>query len=572
MNKSASLISLILTTSFLVSAPLSAQTQHQPSEKPSEAQRPNFSPVMPVKIKPRQGGADSISKAAADIDQGGALNPDTIGLYSTISDGSLGGTLWQDYPAADIDKDLSAIPDDMKSETMRGLLRRALLTTPDEKDEKDTGEAFSARLEKLVALGAYEETFRLYNKLEGNIPSAKAALAGTRSAFAIGRTGLSCLEEKALDPAFKEKEGNSFWVDLNAFCNILLKIDQNDGEATDSFAVASKSYLASKNIKTPSALSELNGKSVVEVLALKQAGLLPDALFTLSSARMLKPSVLALLLSSLPVSAEARLSLIAAGVEKGLKKKEDLANEYQLLSKTVFTGTGYWKTILESYAGLQAASDKAALLRSVITLAEKPDYTTLQPFAAAFGSLTDVSGFTKEDSRKVLSLLIRSKMNVSGKWVDKALESSDLADKESVTDLEVIQALKTDLEKKTSVQDDKKEGEVIEIKQLHALSLILSAEEAEDKSKDKSYENVLSLTAPTDYVMPTKEFMNNLTQASARQDTGKVILYSLLALNGQRVSQLHPLALYRIAEALKSVGLVEEVKSLVHEALADMIE
>ena len=570
MNKSASLFSLILTTSILGASPLLAQTSTSPTEKPVEVQRPNFSPVMPVKIKPRQGGADSISKAAADIDQGNALDADTIGLYTTASEGSLGGALWQNYSAAEISKDLANIPDEIASETMRTLLLRALLTTPDAKPEKDSNEAFSARLEKLVSLGSYDETFRLYNKLEGNIPSAIAALAGTRSAFVTGRTGLSCLEEKALDPAFKAKEGNSFWSDLNEFCDILLKLDQND--TTDNSISASKAYIAAKNIKSPATLSELNNKSVVEILALKQSGLLPDALFTVSSAKTLKPSVVSLLLSHLPLSAEARLSLMSAAVEKGLKSKEDLANEYLTLSRAPLPTPGYWKNLLDIYAKLPSSTNKAELLRSVLLLSEKPDYTSLQPFAGFFSRLDDVSSFSKEEARKVLSLLIRSKNSVSGKWVDKALESPKLASKESVTDLEVIQALSAQLKREVPDIKDSKKPEVIEITQLHALSLILNDEEAEDKAKNKSYENVLSLTAPTDYVMPTKEFMNNLAQASARQDTGKVILYSLQALNGHRVSQLHPLALYRIMEALKSVGLVEEVRSLVHEALADMIE
>lgn len=576
MNKTAFSLSLLLATSLLAISPLSAQTvdptADQTAEKPSEAQRPHFSPVMPVKIKPRQGGADSISKAAADIEQENALNPDTLGLYSSPATGSLGGTLWQNFSAPDVAKAISDLPVTINSETMRNLLLRALLTTPDASPENSSGEAFSARLEKIAELGRYDQAFQLYKKLEGNIPTAKAALAGTASAFATNRTGLACLEEKALDSKFKQSEATSFWADLSSFCSLLLKLDQEDSNTTDSFATASKNYAIAKNLKATLKSEELNGKSVIEIMALRQAGLLPDTIFTPSSAKSLKPGVLALLISNPPSTAEARLSLFVAAVEKGLKTKEELANEYQLLAKTPVTGSGYWKSILDSYGNLQTSTDKAALLRSVINLTKEPDYTALQPFAAAFGSLSEVGSFTKEESKKVLSFLIRSRTSVSGKWLDKALESPDLATKDSVTDIEVIQALETELKKANSDQDDKKEREVIEIAQLHALSLILNENEAEDKGKDKSYENLLSLTGSTDYVMPSKEFMNNLAQASARQDTGKVILYSLQALNGQRVSQLHPAALYRITEALKSVGLVEEVRSLVHEALADMIE
>jgi len=114
--------------------------------------------------------------------------------------------------------------------------------------------------------------------------------------------------------------------------------------------------------------------------------------------------------------------------------------------------------------------------------------------------------------------------------------------------------------------------ETLDKAQLQQLSRLLNTDEVEDKSAQKSYEKLFNLTPPTNYVMPSMELMNSLSEAASRQDTGKVILYSLQALDGHRVSQIHPSAFYRITEGLKSVGLSEDIRSLAHEVLADLIE
>lgn len=579
------LIPLLLASAFIVH-PVFAQTAEAP--KMEEAPKKSiYSPIMPVKIKPRQGGADEMSKAAADIQQENKVNPDSLGLYARISDGGLGTDVWKNYTSSKLAEDLGKLDLNISSPTFRSLLLRALLTSPDTEafaDDTVKSEAFSSRVKTLIDLGSFDETVLLYKKLEGNIPSATAALAGAEAIVSSGQMGLACLEEKALSSDLKQAPNTSFWPDLSSFCTILLTTDMADtSEDTFSSTKAASSFAASKKLVTPSALSELNSKSIIEILAMKKAGLLKDTLFTPESVRELKPQVISLLLKQGPTGASEKLSLLAVAAEKGIASREEFETAFLTQSKIIGT-TGYWTTLLNLHGKIISSTTdelKTAPLKEVLKLANSSQNAILIPFANILASLKNVEGFSSEEARKVVSLLIRSKTNVSGAWFAQAFGKPDAKIKESITDMEVISALQEKFGSEKSSSDEKtskdgkkpsKTSETIENAQLHAISLILNAQETEDKINETSYEKLLSLTGSTDYVMPSMELTNNLTQASSRQDTGKVILYSLQILNGQRVSQIHPSALFRISEGLQSVGLSEENRSLAHEVLADVIE
>ncbi len=575
------LLSFLLASAFFIQ-PVFAESQPAPSAPPSVV----HSPIMPVKIKPRQSGADSISKAAADIEQENAVNPNSLGLYTRISDGGLGSDLWKNYPGKELAADLGMLNVNISSPTLRTLVLKALLTAPDRESFADdnAGEAFSSRLTTLVDFGAFDETVVLYKKLEGNIPSAKAALAGTEAIVSLGQMGLSCLEEKALPDELKNTSATSFWPDLNRFCNILLTTDTASDES-ETFAKTSSLFVNAKQLKSTASLSELNGKSVIEILAMNKVGLISESLFTPDNVKSLKPQIISLLLKQSPVDQSEKLSLLAVAADKGMIPPTDFINEFLTRAATPSNGqTGYWPAILSLYSKASsstAETDKASVLKEVLNIIPSAKSAALLPFAAQFGSLKDTDAFTTEQARQVVSVLIKAKINVSGRWFAKAFGQADAVSKESMTDMEVISALMDN--KKASVVEKSpnsarksfkpgKSAQSVENAQLHALSLILNNQEAGGNISEKSYENLFNLTAPTDYVMPSKELMNNMTQAATRQDTGKVIIYSLQILNGQRASQIHPLAFIRISEGLQSVGLSDENRSLAHEVLADLIE
>ena len=67
--------------------------------------------------------------------------------------------------------------------------------------------------------------------------------------------------------------------------------------------------------------------------------------------------------------------------------------------------------------------------------------------------------------------------------------------------------------------------------------------------------------------MPSGELTESLKKAAQAGSLGKILLYSLQILNGEKVDQIHPQTLSQVLKALKTAGLSEETVSLAHEAL-----
>lgn len=85
-----------------------------------------------------------------------------------------------------------------------------------------------------------------------------------------------------------------------------------------------------------------------------------------------------------------------------------------------------------------------------------------------------------------------------------------------------------------------------------------------------TYDNFLILTGSTNYVMPSDELTESLKRAAASKHLGKIIMYGLQALNGQKADQIHPAVLFQVLKAYKTAGLSEETASLAHEALSGL--
>ena len=95
----------------------------------SEEARPvSHSPIMPVKIKPVQEGADGVSKAAPNIEQAADIDLDSLALYTTQGDGGLSPDLWNGIPRSEIVEGFHDLPVPLFSPVQRDLTLRLLLT------------------------------------------------------------------------------------------------------------------------------------------------------------------------------------------------------------------------------------------------------------------------------------------------------------------------------------------------------------------------------------------------------------------------------------------------------------
>lgn len=567
---------LLLGVSLAVLPAMATFAQSPESSKP-------HSPIMPVKIKPQQGGADSMSRAAAEIQQEDKTNPEEIGLPFKPTYTNLRPSLWQGMSRAEMKARLDATHAPLASPTLFNLLKQAVAIAPDisirgAEESEQPADTFSGRLRILSELGAFEEALQLYKMLDGNIPSAEAAKAGVTAMVGTGQMGLACLEDKAIDANLKN--GNdTLWSDLNTICGLLFSSMEEDD--TLRLKKAASGFVTAKRLPIVNDIKSLNDKSAVEVLAASRAGQISPALYVASQLRLLTPSVIKILSSDKSLSPAQQLSLLTIAIEKGLQPVADLDAAYKAQSGIATTietpGTlGQWQQFLSSYAKLRSLNSgdaKTAELKSVL---KNPEISTaaLLPLANEFASATP-TGFTKQEVKAIATVLILANHPGYDAWLkalsNQAIDSASTNPAMSGYEL-LMNTYNVSAQADETNQKDRAGSQSFDFTRLQVSQPFITGTLAAKEKPVLSYENILNLTGSGDYVMPSDALTEDLQKAVAQQQTGKVVLLAQQVLDGKSFSEIHPASVFLILDSLKTVGLSEEANAIAREALADFIK
>ena len=542
-----------------------------------EPAAPQHSRILPVKIKPVQEGADGVSKAAPDIEQKNSVDPDTLALYATQAAGSFGPEVWKGIPRKTLIDSFAKLPVPEFSPTERQLSLRTLLTQaaiPADTTEKPQPEIFSARLSKLIELGAFKEAMSLYEKLDAQASSSASALAGMKAFVANNQVAIACLEQRALDKELKSDD--VFWTHLDKFCAKYIRTD-DDGihDVSQSLMRASVAYAAEEKILPPARFEDLNEKSIVELLVLAKSGALDRGRWTVETAAKLNPRVIGFLLSIDAASPDQKLALMTVAVRQGLKTPLDLDAAYEQASTAKD-----WSPFLSARKKLKSAQTTAAKTEAVkALLARIPQVSpvALTPFKDVIASLEPAAPITAAEARQVLDVLIAADASLPLAWVKLAYGTEVKPESEESGESALISVwLPATAEQKKPA--DKSPAQVKPAgppkTQKEAYLLVLKAfmdgTEPIPAAHKGAYEKLLSLTGENNYVMPSGELMENLKKAAQTKHLGQVILAGLQALNGQKPENIHPSVMVQVLKSFESVGLSEETASLAHEVLAGL--
>jgi hypothetical protein len=574
------------------------------------AAHPKINPptrVLPSKIKPVREAPDEMAKAApaTQIETEETPDPESLFLYSTQAQGALALDFFTGVSRTEIGATLSSLSS-LPYPSLRNLLLRAAGSDLDvskfkadpapAKDAENAGppppDVFSLRLATLIKLGAFEEALTLYKKNEGAPPSSNAALRGVQAMVGTGQLALACLEDKALEESLKN-ENSDFWNDLDVFCKSLLSpVAESEDDAT-RLASASRIFLSASSKTEPKNWSDLNGMSFFRVIALQQGGALNALPLTISDVSTLSPEILALLASQPLTTPTQSLPLLANAAKRGILSKDALAERYSLFaSANTPPYSGPWGNFLTLY--LKQSVTGGPDLIGLLTASDSAGLGSLLPIAGNY-ELADPSAFTDSQARKVLKLLILADSQAISPWVSRVYGEEKPAETEKaqqdqidedqdgasnlirvwLKDLPEIPATKTGKSPQKGAKNEKDPASSPEVKENlnsdeMALALALQpflAKTPLKSTKNKIYDNILSLTAKSNYVMPSGELMDSLQKAAAARQTGRVVLDSVQILNGLRPDEVHPAALFKILDAYESVGLSEETSSLALDAL-----
>jgi hypothetical protein len=451
-------------------------------------------------------------------------------------------------------------------------------------------------------MGAFDEALALYKKNEGAPPSSAAAMRGVEAMVSTGRAALACLETKALDDSLKQ-ENADFWTEADTFCKSLLSPAADNEDDSVRLANGARIFLSAIVQPPVESLENLNSLSVFRVIALQQTGALVNLPADLKAISGVSPKMLSLILRQPMATPAQYLPFLSVAAERGTLSSEEVTAKFtDFYTANPAPYSGRWKDFLTLYMSVQT-SPLPATLQALLSKKNAAGLGVLLPLADHYKTLPPES-FNQEEARTVLRLLImvRSDSESLTSWVRRgydiplpATESGPEKTSENQTDKDVsngysdllsvwmddslLEKVKTlqKGKKSTKPEKDSASGEdsspsTAEKSQASKMALSLALKPFLDgpvakSEKKKIYDNVLSLTGSGNYVMPSDELLDSLQKATASQQTGRVVLYSFLILNGHGPDEVHPAALFKVLEAYESVGLSEETSSLALDAL-----
>lgn len=185
------------------------------------------------------------------------LSLDEVGIL-TANQGGLGPDIWRQTSHENLEKLILLLPKEQQSETLSNLKRRLLTTiavAPRSVSEKKA-DLFILRLKQLAAMGAYEETFEMVERVPLELRSEEMLQIIIASRLVAGKTELACTAIKA-NMAQYQLIGWRKWMALcqafegNAAASKLTQklLAENGFKVDDAFASLAKNLAAEGKVK-----------------------------------------------------------------------------------------------------------------------------------------------------------------------------------------------------------------------------------------------------------------------------------------------------------------------------------
>ncbi|OFW87925.1 MAG: hypothetical protein A3B66_00950 [Alphaproteobacteria bacterium RIFCSPHIGHO2_02_FULL_46_13] len=541
-------IAIILTSGLLISAPTyAAETAEVAPVIPTPLK------VMPSKIKPVQtNNADELSRAAPEGDKSVGTDNKALEILSPRPAYGFQNDFWASSSRQDLVAFLSP-PSVPRSKAARNLALRVTLTpSASLSDTKNPDEnIYALRLKKLVELGSFDDAQKLYKLNESAPPTPMAAQSGIEASLGHGEIAVACLDQKTFDAGLKAKDA-AFWGRIDTFCQTLFGPVAGDDEAL-RLANASRAYV---EIAKPAvtAAADINKLDIISTIAMMESGRLSTLINSPENLQAIDDKHLAVLAHYAKPSA-ATIPLLGEAITRGIVANDqaidflkaidlkDVSNPYNAFLKEYFKTTGA-PVVTEQLLALATDKTREALLYPLYTSSDMPIPNGHKLLSLKLLALAN----------QVLpkSLVMEAYGLTAPTAKDESLDKTAQSGEEFLIKL-LIEKAKT--------------GGILLPNNDTATLLALDYANYPQKDAKNAYDNLLSLTPNDNYVMPIGDILSSLKKSANQKQINQVVIRSLAIIDDKSLEQLHPVALYRILEALNSAGLNEETMSLTHEVL-----
>ncbi|WP_158090291.1 hypothetical protein [Kiloniella majae] len=572
--------------SFGIGTSAYAQTQLIP-QQPTANQPVTGEPLTEAPVSP---GIEStpISSGGIQVDSLGGLDLDSIGTLSP-GQGGLGYDMWRQSSLQDVFALIEQMPVSYYSTVGNDLAKRLLLSSAgrplDDKPLQSEQSLLSLRLVKLAELGAYTQLDNLFQRIPTRSDNEQQARYRSDSLLMTGKNGDACQVIQGMSATGKD----SYWIRGMVYCHFLQKqVDQallgldllrETGDATDPLFEELALAASGANIK-------LSGKSAGRVepihwaLAALSEARLPDELDD-----FLDPGVRSALIQAEEYPLDRRVYAAEVAVRSGALSPNALVDLYSRYAfepaeldgvvggqishegpelRALFLQAAQLQTVPAARAEIvkaaldQAETDGMGILmsRAVADLvAEIPHSADLTWFALPAGRILYLAG--QYERANAWLLLARQYMlseetaaaNLTALWPYARL--SGMEGGERYGTLKGWASAQSGLGPEVLNQQ---------------LVMLRSCMQALGEDTRLSWGELASMEIASPGLAPSAALLYALKDAQNGGRLAEVVLLSLIILGEQGPGNTHSLALGSVVEALYSVGLQNEARSLAIEA------
>ncbi|MCD8562504.1 MAG: hypothetical protein LRY54_00155 [Alphaproteobacteria bacterium] len=555
-----------------------ADDQKEQKQKKTETTPAKESPNK----KPR--GEEKILKVDfADIE--------SIGLYSSPQEGSLGRDLWTNSHRSLITDYLPKLQVAKKSPVLQFLTDGLLLsrtqaglivndTTPE--PGKDL---LTLRLMKLMDLGMNDQALKIYSDLGRTPYHPNLAQAGIMAMLFNGEKSLACLEYKTVED--RNFQG-PFWTDIALYCNYVLE----DKKPTTAELKTTSSQAIQRILSGGSYTFTYDARKLENVPLIDRAILTAENIINfgdlgLEGIKRMAPAHLTLALKKQKLSRQDEFLLKMKMVQYGLSSP---AEWEKLYAGYKFGGAADEQKIipLESLPGWQQLpalyQNAKAVGRGVEqqnTALKALDYVGTYGLAAAYpfaDMLEDVpaNNLSTEQLAQIARVMNGADKDIPGSWFEVIGKRKPASDKDMAL---YVLSYVAKAYQRTNPEDRNIIMAAVERIKNPALkeSFKIIIENVDNgnpdqHTADKVYDNDLDLTFDGNYVMPSKRVWDRLIASSQNQSIGETVLLSTLLLGDKPLMDLYPGVLGDVLKGLRAVGLTRFSKGMAQEALLETIE
>ncbi|MCK6418221.1 MAG: hypothetical protein L6Q57_04695 [Alphaproteobacteria bacterium] len=524
--------------------------------------------------------------------RGGLSRLESIGLYTSTSEGGLGRDYWADSRRSALLALYNALPNESDWPTVNSLIRGTLLTEANaSKITNDVSpqpgqDLLTLRLIKLLQSGAYDEAYAMYTRMGQPPYDAELARAGLLAMMLRGEKSLACVENNTLLESFPNSD---FILDFAAYCDATLAEDVPP-EALQRLK-KSKSRILNTLALNKSFSMDYSRQAFEDLSLIERAALVADQRLKIGSLpvaeiqRLPAAHIMALLAQkNLPADHMLALQIAATGRDllslnelKKIYTRSLTTEEFDDAKNGKYTPAPHQEIgfFYRKAKDLAAGPEQWAVLRQSYALGQKYGPAALLPFAELYyGSLPDQP--TLNDFVYVYATLIRANLMIPAHWVDALKQMEESAQKSSYPALMTLAAIAQP--GKFSTEDVRnnlyKVIWTLPEREASLAQILLDAVKPGGPTYEKKIEiyEKIYLTPSLNYVMPNYAVWDRLKIASRNRMVSEVVLLSIGLLKQDKPSGIYPGVLVDVIRTLEDVGLTDAARNLAMEAMLRTIE